>query len=201
LYSLPLLAFVVEAAYGVACWRIFDGNWRLLAGIDVNNLINLPLFFAAGSAPDPNGPSAPTHLLAVSVIALEIAITWLVVWYFARSDRPAFNPVTGPSSNVCALPRCALQLKAPPMRSIRSRIDFNPRLPGNEPAVLKPVPSSHTYSNATTSIIQCCSGTVLRRIMRPIHARRAVHWLPAAHTETRVRAPGGLVDSGLSPDG
>ena len=92
LYSIPLLAFLVESAYGIACWRIFGGNWRLLAGIVINNLINLPLFFAAGSAPDPNGASAPTNLLAVSVVALEIVITWFVVWFFARSPRYESSP-------------------------------------------------------------------------------------------------------------
>ena len=85
LYAFPILAFVAESAYGIACWHIFGGSWRLLAGIVVNNLINLPLFFAAGSAPDPNAASAPTNYLAVSVVALEIVITWLVVWVLARS--------------------------------------------------------------------------------------------------------------------
>jgi hypothetical protein len=93
LYSLPLLAFVLESAYGIACWRIFGGSWRLLAGIVINNLINLPLFFAAGAAPDPNAASAPTNYLAVSVVALEIVITWCVVWVFARSSHPSQNHV------------------------------------------------------------------------------------------------------------
>ena len=90
LYSLPLLAFALESIYGIACWRIFGGSLRLLAAIVVNNLINLPLFFAAGSAPDPNGASAPTNYLAVSVVALEILVTWLLVWLLARrSDNSA----------------------------------------------------------------------------------------------------------------
>jgi hypothetical protein len=89
LYSQPLLAFAFESIYGVACWRVFGGSWRLLAVIVLNNLINLPLLFAAGSSPDPNGASAPTNPLAVSVVALEIVITWLLVWFFARSDRAA----------------------------------------------------------------------------------------------------------------
>jgi hypothetical protein len=89
LYSLPLLAFILETVYGIACWRIFGGNWRLLAAIVINNLINLPLFFAAGSAPDPNAASAPTNFMAVSVVALEMVITWLVVWFLARSSGPA----------------------------------------------------------------------------------------------------------------
>ena len=93
LYSIPLLAFAVETAYGVACWRVFGGSWRLLVAIVLNNLLNLPLLFAAGSAPDPNGASAPTNLLAVSVVAIEIVVTWLLVWYFARSGRASAAPV------------------------------------------------------------------------------------------------------------
>ena len=87
LYGLPLLAFPIETAYGVGCWRVFGGGWRLLAAIVVNNLINLPLFFAVASPPDPNAPSAPTNLLAVSVVALEIIVAWLLVWVFARSGQ------------------------------------------------------------------------------------------------------------------
>ena len=92
LYGVPLLAFVLETGYGVACWRIFEGhwridgnNWRLLAAILINNIINLPLFLATGAQPSPTGASAPTNLLAVSVIALEIVVTWFLVWWFARS--------------------------------------------------------------------------------------------------------------------
>ena len=51
LYALPLLAFTLESIYAIACWRIFGGSWRLLPAIVVNNLINLRLFFAAGSPP------------------------------------------------------------------------------------------------------------------------------------------------------
>ncbi|MBV9898592.1 MAG: hypothetical protein JO020_30935 [Chloroflexi bacterium] len=86
LYALPLLAFTLESIYGIACWRIFGGGCRLLAAIVVNNLINLPLFFAAGSAPDPTAASAPTNYLAVSVVALEIVVTWLMVCFLPRSS-------------------------------------------------------------------------------------------------------------------
>ena len=59
--------------------------------MSINNLVNLPLFIAAGTPPDPNGQYAPTNLLAVTVIAIEIVVTWTVVWFFAR--RPAHDRV------------------------------------------------------------------------------------------------------------
>ena len=89
LYSVPIAAFAIEMVYGIVCWRVFGGNWRLLAAIVMNNLINLPLVLAAGSAPDPNAPSSPTNFLAVTVVALEIVVTWLLVWWFGRSSERA----------------------------------------------------------------------------------------------------------------
>src|SRR5438067_6437469 len=66
LYAFPLVAFAVETIYGVGCWLVFKGIRSLLSGILINNLINLPLFIAAGTPPDPNGQYAPTNLLAVT---------------------------------------------------------------------------------------------------------------------------------------
>jgi hypothetical protein len=79
---------------------VFGGNWRLLAAIVINNLINLPLFFSAGSSPDPNGPNSPTNFLAVTVVALEIAVTWLLVWWFGRESQHTTTTATVPSSSV-----------------------------------------------------------------------------------------------------
>ena len=87
LYAIPLLAFVVESVYGIACWWVYQGRWSLLAAIVIFNLINLPLFFAAGGTPDPNGPSSPTNLLAVTVVFIEILVTWFFVWRFGRASR------------------------------------------------------------------------------------------------------------------
>lgn len=91
LYGVPVLAFAVETVYGVGCWWVFKGSRALLAAILINNLVNLPLFIATGAPPDPNGQYAATNLLAVSVVGLEIAITWGVVWFFGRGR--AAHPV------------------------------------------------------------------------------------------------------------
>jgi membrane-bound metal-dependent hydrolase YbcI (DUF457 family) len=82
LYSLPPLAFAAETAYGLLCWRVFRGGRKLLAVILVFNLANLSLF-----APGFRGPEA---LLArepawiVAAVAVQIALTLLLVWYTSR---------------------------------------------------------------------------------------------------------------------
>jgi len=87
LYGIPLLAFLVETVYGIACWWVYRGRWSLLAAIVIFNLINLPLFFAAGRTPDPNAASSPTNYLAVTVVFIEILVTWFFVWRFGREWR------------------------------------------------------------------------------------------------------------------
>jgi len=59
----------------------------LAAIIIIFNLINLPLFFAAGGTPDPNAPSSDTNYLAVTVVLIEILVTWFFVWRFDRQPR------------------------------------------------------------------------------------------------------------------
>jgi hypothetical protein len=94
LYGIPLLAFVVETAYGIGCWWVYRGRWSLLAAIVIFNLINLPLFFAAGGTPDPNAPSSPTNYLAVTVVFIEILVTWFFVWWFGREPRATAGAVS-----------------------------------------------------------------------------------------------------------
>ncbi|MBV9172404.1 MAG: hypothetical protein JOZ81_20205 [Chloroflexi bacterium] len=89
LYGVPLLAFIVETAYGIGCWWVYRGRWSLLAAIIIFNVINLPLFFAAGGTPDPNAPSSDTNYLAVTVVFIEILVTWFFVWRFGRQPRTA----------------------------------------------------------------------------------------------------------------
>jgi hypothetical protein len=36
LYGIPLLAFIVETAYGIACWWVYRGRWSLLAAIVIS---------------------------------------------------------------------------------------------------------------------------------------------------------------------
>jgi hypothetical protein len=94
LYGISILAFVIETAYGIACWWVYRGRWSLLAAIVIFNLINLPLFFAAGGTPDPNAPSSPTNLLAVTVVFIEILVTWFFVWWFGREARATAGAVS-----------------------------------------------------------------------------------------------------------
>jgi hypothetical protein len=89
LYSVPILAIVVETAYGVACWWIYRGSRSLLAAVLVFNAIDIPLILMSAGQPDPNGVSAPTNLLAVTVIFAEILLTWFFVWFFAGRDTDA----------------------------------------------------------------------------------------------------------------
>ncbi len=82
LQAIPLLDFVVELLFCIACWKVFGGTRGLLIGIVLFNLINLPLMFP------PNGTFAnlaarPAEL--PTVILLDIVATWLVIWVLARN--------------------------------------------------------------------------------------------------------------------
>jgi hypothetical protein len=92
LSGVPLLAFAVETLYGVLCWWVYRGSGRLLAAIVVLNLVNLPLFLAVGAAPNPNAPPAAPPLVTVSVVFLEILVTWFFVWRFADRPGAAWRP-------------------------------------------------------------------------------------------------------------
>lgn len=43
--STPLLAFLIELGFGIACWRIYRGSRWLLFAIVSFNLVNLSMFF------------------------------------------------------------------------------------------------------------------------------------------------------------
>jgi membrane-bound metal-dependent hydrolase YbcI (DUF457 family) len=81
----PLVAFVVEMAYGVACWAIYRGRTGLLAVIVLGNLANLSLLSAA--IPGPEVFLAGRPLLTVSVILVQIVVTLALVGWAA--DRPS----------------------------------------------------------------------------------------------------------------
>jgi membrane-bound metal-dependent hydrolase YbcI (DUF457 family) len=82
LYDLPLLAFVVETAYGLTCWRIFRGSTALLGVIILFNMANVSFFAAAIHGPE--GLFANRAGWLVAAIAVQIAITLAFVWYFSR---------------------------------------------------------------------------------------------------------------------
>jgi len=77
----PLLDFVVELAFCVACWKIFQGSRGLLLGIIIFNLLNIPLMF-------PRAGSIMTiverPMILPTVILVQVVATWLFVWWFGR---------------------------------------------------------------------------------------------------------------------
>src|SRR5690349_6577756 len=81
LQAIPLLDFLVELIFCIACWKIFVGSRELLIGLVVFNLLNLPLMFAPGTflVDLANHP-----FILPTVILIQVVATWLVVWWFAR---------------------------------------------------------------------------------------------------------------------
>ncbi|HJP60696.1 MAG TPA: hypothetical protein VJ865_11875 [Gemmatimonadaceae bacterium] len=89
LQSIPLLDFLVELLFCIACWKLFGGSRELLIGIVIFNLINLPLMFPPRSAliDLSNHP-----FILPTVILFEVVATWFVVWWFAK-ERLFAEPV------------------------------------------------------------------------------------------------------------
>lgn len=88
LYGLaPMLAFAVELAYGVLCWRIFRGSGALLAVIVGFNLANLSFFSA--SIPGPEELLAGHPAAVVLVVFAQIVVTLTLVGRLARTSAPA----------------------------------------------------------------------------------------------------------------
>jgi hypothetical protein len=81
LQGYPILDFVVELAFCIACWKIFGGSRGLLIGIVIFNVLNIPLMMP------PSGSLAPLvdHPMALpTLILVQIVATWLLVWWFGR---------------------------------------------------------------------------------------------------------------------
>lgn len=75
--SAPMIAFVLELAYGIACWRIYRGGRGLLALVVLANLANLSLFSSAIGGPEERLAGHP--LLIVTFVLVQIVVTlWLV---------------------------------------------------------------------------------------------------------------------------
>jgi len=85
--SAPMVAFLLELAYGVLCWRIFRGSRVLLAAIVGFNMANLSFFSAALPGPEELLANHPTAL--VLVILVQIVVTLLVVGWLSRDRRSA----------------------------------------------------------------------------------------------------------------
>ena len=83
----PFSAFLVELAYGVACWRIYRGGRGLLALVVFGNLANLSLFSAA--IPGPEVLLAGRPSMVVTLVAVQIVITLVLTGVLARRSGHA----------------------------------------------------------------------------------------------------------------
>lgn len=81
LQGYPMLDFIVELAFCIACWKIFGGSRGLLIGIVIFNLINIPLMFPR---PGSLTPIIEHPAVLPTLILVQIVSTWLLVWWLGR---------------------------------------------------------------------------------------------------------------------
>lgn len=81
----PFVAFLVELAYGILCWRVYRGGAGLLALVVLGNLANLSLLSAA--VPGPEAFLAGRPSTVVGLIFAQIVVTLVLVGVLSR--RPA----------------------------------------------------------------------------------------------------------------
>jgi membrane-bound metal-dependent hydrolase YbcI (DUF457 family) len=81
LQGYPILDFLVELAFCIACWVVFRGSRGLLIGIVIFNLANIPIMF-----PRANSflPFMEHHNLLPTLILIQVVATWVFVWWFGR---------------------------------------------------------------------------------------------------------------------
>ena len=78
----PFAAFIVELAYGIFCWRVYQGSRGLLELIVIGNLANLS--FLSPAIPGPESYLAGRPLLVVTVVFVQIVVTLVLVGVLAR---------------------------------------------------------------------------------------------------------------------
>jgi hypothetical protein len=81
LQGIPILDFIAELGFCVACWKFFGGSRALLIGIAIFSLLNLPLMFPPRSA---IALIAAHPFVLPSVILVQVVASWVLVWWFAR---------------------------------------------------------------------------------------------------------------------
>jgi hypothetical protein len=82
LYTVPTVAFFVEMAYGLFCWRLFRGSKPLLVTIVAFNVANASFFFVTLKGPEVLMAGHP--LWIVSAVAMQIVITLALVGILAK---------------------------------------------------------------------------------------------------------------------
>lgn len=95
LQGYPLLDFLVELAFCVACWAIFRGTRALLLAIVVFNLLNIPLMFPRANA---FVPLMEHHNVLPTLILVQIVATWVAVWWFGRRTMILEDAIPGQAS-------------------------------------------------------------------------------------------------------
>jgi hypothetical protein len=82
LQAFPLVDFLVELLYCVACWKFFGGSRALLIGIVALNVIfNIPVMFPA---PGVIAFIAAHPFTLPTLILVQVVVTWAVVCWFGR---------------------------------------------------------------------------------------------------------------------
>lgn len=92
LQGYPVLDFIVELVFCIACWRIFRGSRGLLIGIVIFNLLNIPLMFPL---PGSLTPIVEHPAILPTTILIQVVATWLLVWWLGRRTIFLEDPVPG----------------------------------------------------------------------------------------------------------
>jgi len=77
----PIVAFVLEIAYGIVCWWVYKGGWALLTIIVVFNLANISMFSSAVTGIEKHMANRP--LLITTIILAQILLTMILVGAFS----------------------------------------------------------------------------------------------------------------------
>ena len=94
--SAPFVAFLLELAFGIACWRVYRGSRSLLLAIIGFNVANLSMFFPQLVGIEAMLAGRPTTLTLV--ILAQILVTLVMVGWLSRSPKPIHKP---PSAASC----------------------------------------------------------------------------------------------------
>jgi membrane-bound metal-dependent hydrolase YbcI (DUF457 family) len=97
----PIAAFLLEFAYGLACWWLYKGGRGLLVWVSIGNLANLSLLSA--TVPGPEQLLAGRPLVVVTLVAAQILVTSALTRLLAERrthHRSAWsNAASGCSAN------------------------------------------------------------------------------------------------------
>jgi|SoiMetStandDraft_2_1073263.scaffolds.fasta_scaffold24034_3 hypothetical protein len=88
----PLADLIVEILFGAMCWFVAGGSRALLIAIVALNLANIPFMFPR---PGTGAVLARRPAVLPTVILVQIVLTWLAIWYFAR-ERDHVHSLAGP---------------------------------------------------------------------------------------------------------